>query len=160
MATKNQKLWQLIRMYKEETGRTDVDMHEVARYIAGKGWPLPKPPDPLDLLAKELSQAAREEVRRDGHTGRPYRVNHAYTEVHGTHQLTLWVDIDEAPRTSMLKCFYLRREQMVGDGLQLFLDAEHWNGVHGSEEPIHIDLDLTDDINWRVNAPGEEEKAS
>ena len=60
----------------------------------------------------------------------------------------------------MLKSLVQRREQMVGDGLQLTLDALHWNSIHPSEEPINLPLDFTDDVEWRINAPDEEKKVS
>jgi hypothetical protein len=160
MATRHQEMQRLIRHYKDVTQKTEVNMHDVAQFAAGKGWPLPRPVTALDRLAKEFSQAAREEIRHDKKTGKPYRANHAITEGYGAKQLTLWVDIDEAPRKPMLKSLVQRREQMVGDGLQLTLDAMHWNNIHPKEEPIKLPLDLTDDVEWRLNAPDEGEKAS
>jgi hypothetical protein len=160
MATKHQEMQRLIRHYKDVTKKTEVNMHEVAQFAAGKGWPLPRPIAALDRLAKEFSEAAREEIRHDKKTGKPYRANHAVTTAYGAKQLTLWVDIDEAPRKPMLKSLVQRREQMVGDGLQLTLDAMHWNSIHPNEEPLKLPLDLTDDVDWRLNAPDEGEKAS
>jgi hypothetical protein len=154
--TKHQEMQRIIRLYKDETGEKEVDMHKVAKFAAGKGWPLPKPDAPLELLAKEFSQAAREEVRRDTRTGRPYRANHAVRYGAGPMQYTLWIDIDEAPRGPMLKSLVNRREQMVGDGLQLTLDADHWNSIHSNEEPIQLPMDFTQDVEWRKNAPDEE----
>jgi hypothetical protein len=160
MATKHQEMQRLIRYYKDETKKTEINMHEVAQFAVGKGWPLPRPIAALDRLAKEFSEAAREEIRHDKKTGKPYRANHAVIAGYGAKQLTLWVDIDEAPRKPMLKSLVQRREQMVGDGLQLTLDAMHWNNIHPNEEPIKLPLDLTDDVQWRLNAPDEGEKAS
>ena len=79
MPTKRQEMQSLIRIFKEETGEKEVDMHRVAMFAMKKGWPMPKPETALDRLAKQFSIAAREEVRRDPTTGRPYRVNHAVT---------------------------------------------------------------------------------
>jgi len=155
MATKHQKMQSFIRYYKEQTGHKEVTMHQVAQFAADKGWSLPTPPNQIDLLAKEFSQAAREEIRRDKKTGRPYRANHAYSTAQGTQQLTFWFDIDEAPRHIMLKSLVNRREQMVGDGLQLTLDADHWNNIHPNEESIVMPLDFTVDVEWRKNAPDE-----
>ncbi len=160
MSTKRRQMQKLIRFYKDETGEKEVDMHKIAAYAVKKGWQLPKPADPIDLLAKQFSSAAREEIRHDSTTGRPYRANHAMTTVQGTKQLTLWIDIDEAPRKSMLKSLINRREQMVGDGVQLTLDADHWNSIHPNEEPIVMPMDFTDDVEWRKNAPDEEGKAA
>ena len=75
MPTKRQEMQSLIRIFKEETGEKEVDMHRVAMFAMKKGWPMPKPETALDRLAKQFSIAAREEVRRDPNTGRPYRVS-------------------------------------------------------------------------------------
>lgn len=52
-----------------------------------------------------------------------------------------------------------RREQMVGDGLQLTLDLDHWNTINPNDKPIVIPMDFTEDIEERKNAPDEEKKA-
>lgn len=149
-----------IRYYKQFTGKTDVNMKEVAKLAQKMGWTLPKPADPLDLLAQQFADAARQEVRRDKKTGSPYRVYHAVRVTQGDQQLSFWIDIDEAPRKKMVKSVVMRREQMVGDGLQLTFDVEHWNRVNPTEEAIPVLLDLTDDVEWRRNAPNEKKKAS
>jgi hypothetical protein len=153
--TKNQEMQRLMRLYKQETGVQEVEMHAMADFAIRKGWPLPKQTSPRDLVAKQFAQAAREEVKRDKITSRPYRVNHAYTTTQGGEQMTFWVDIDEAPRKPMLKSLVNRREQMVGDGLQLTLDADHWNSINPTDEPIVMPMDFTDDVEWRKNAPDE-----
>ena len=155
MSTEHQRKQRLIRRYKDETGIREVNMHEVAKFAIKIGWELPTPKNPIDLFAAELSRAAREEIKYDKKTGRPYRVNHAYKEK--GHQFSLWIDIDEAPRKPMFKSLMNRRDQMIGDGLHLTYDADHWNSIHEDEEPIDIPLDFTDDIEWRKNGP--EEKA-
>ena len=142
----------LIRAYKDETGEREVDMHKVASWATGKGWPLPTPPNPHDMLAKQLSDAARVEVKYDKATGAPYRVNHSITTRHGDTQLHLWIDIDEAERGPMLKSLVCRREQMVSDGLQLSFDMDHWNAMNSTKEPIDIPMDLSLDIEWRKNS--------
>jgi len=147
----------MIRHYKEATGANEIDMHDVARFAKEQGWPLPEPADPLDLLARSFSRAARQDIRRDSETGQPYRGYHAYKLSQGSDQLVFWVDIDEASRKQMHMSATQRREQMVGDGLQLTLDIEHWNQINEEDAPIPVDLDLTDDIEWRKNAPSEEE---
>lgn len=143
--SKHKEMQHLIRSYKSETGETEVSMHEVANWAVNKGWPLPVPTDPIERLAAEFTQAAREELKIDELTKQPYRVNHAYQ----VGQMTFWIDIDEAPREPMRKSLIARREQMVGDGLQLTLDADHWNTIHPDEEPIQIPLDFNQDIQWR-----------
>ena len=131
-------------------------MHDVAKYGKEIGWKMPKAPSDIDLLASELSDAARQEYRTDPKTGKPYRANHCYTQ--GSQQFTLWFDIEEAPRPIMQKSLIQRREQVVGDCLQLTLDTLHWNSVHPEEEPIVMPVDFTEDVEWRSHAP--QEKAS
>lgn len=159
MATKHQLMQRIIRRYKDETGITEVDMIKVVEWAVSKNLlKPPKPKDPIRELVKEFSRAAREEIRYDEQTGMPYRANHSITVPQGQEQLHLWIDIDEAPRKPMVKSLIMRREQMVGDGLQLTLDQDHWNRIHPDEEPINLPMDLTDDIEWRKNAPKEHKK--
>lgn len=79
---------------------------------------------------------------------------------YGNQQYHLWIDIDEAPRKSMHKSLIMRREQMVGDGLQLTLDAMHWNSINPKEEPIVIPLDFTEDVEERLSISDPLEKTS
>lgn len=158
MSTKKQEMQRFIRYYKDQTGEKEVEMHKVAEFALNNGWPLPIIPKPTDILARQFSQAAREETRYDKKTGRPYRANHAYTTQQGQDLFTVWIDIDEdPPRKIVLKSLVNRREQMVGDAYHLTLDQEHWNNEHPTEEPIQLPLDFTEDVEWRKNGP--EEKA-
>jgi hypothetical protein len=160
MPTKAQQMQNIMKMYRESTGKASIDMHEVAKYAVSKGWPLPKPKTALERLAEQFSSAAREEVRRDEVTGRPYRVNLAVTTWSGSEQLTLWTDIDVATRPVAHQSFKQRREQTVGDVLQLTFDVMHWNRVNEAAEPIVMPTDFTDDVNWRMNEPDEGQKAA
>ena len=66
MANKHQEMQRIIRMYRHETGETEVDMHGVAKFAVERlGWSLPKPVDPYDRLTTQFSQAARVEVKYD-----------------------------------------------------------------------------------------------
>ncbi|WP_029604980.1 hypothetical protein [Kozakia baliensis] len=151
----------LIRTYKEETGCSEIDMQEVAAFAARHGWPLPQPKSPLEMLAKQFADAARDEIGHDPKSGKPYRVYHAVpVGNNGQTNLFHWVDIREAPRRRMHKSLMNRREQMVGDGFQLTLDAMFWNSINPNEEPIVLPMDLTPDIEWRLNSPDEDGKAA
>lgn len=160
MSSKTSDMQRFMRHYKDATGEREIDMRKVAEFASKSGWTLPSPRTAIDMLAEQFSRAARQETKRDAKTGQPYRVNHAIQQRHGNSQLTLWIDIDEAPRGPMLKSLINRREQMVGDGLQLTLDADHWNNINPEADPIEIPMDFTDDIAWRKNAPDEDEKAA
>lgn len=159
--TKAQQMQTIIKRYREETGKDSVDMHDVAKYAAGLGWPLPKPKTALERLSEQFSNAAREEVRRDEVTGKPYRANLAVTTWQGSVQMTLWTDIDVAPRLIAHRSFQQRREQMIGDAVQLTFDVMHWNRINEEKEmPIEMPMDFTDDVQWRINAPDDNEEAA
>jgi hypothetical protein len=137
-------------------------MNKVSRFAVTRHLiKLPTPPDPYDMLAREFSAAEREEIRYDHETNRPYRANHCFAVTENGRQMHLWLDIDDdAPRHKMVRAAGNRREQMIGDGLQLTLDLDHWNRINPDQEPIVADMDLTDEILWRKNAPQEDRKVS
>lgn len=158
--SKTYDLQKLIRAYKKATGETEIDMHTVARWgVKHLGVKLPQPVDPVDVLAKQLSKAAREETRKDEVTGRPYRVNHAVVFTKDGVQQSFWIDIDEAPRGTMHRSLQTRRKQMLGDALQLSFDLDHWNSVNTDEEPIALSFDFTDDIEERKSLDSEDDAA-
>ncbi len=114
----------LIRLYKEETGQSEIDMQKVAKWAIRKGVKPPKPKTPEELLAKQFADAARSEIRHDPENGKPYRVYHAVRH-DGQQTLFTWIDIHDAPRPVIQKSLVQRREQMVGDGVQLTLDLQY-----------------------------------
>lgn len=162
MGKKNiQERQRFYRYYKEKTGATEVDLHDVARFASKMGWPLPTPADPLDLLAQQFAEALREEIRRDKVTKRPYKPNHALKRRKGDgSQSTFWIDADEAPRHQMEKALTNYRDQMVGEAIIGTNTADHWNRIHPEQQPLKFETDLTDDVLWRHNAPDTEDNAA
>jgi hypothetical protein len=156
VSTKKERLLRLFHHYREQTGAQSVDMHDVAAFAQKMGYKMPVPKTPIELLAAQLSDAARVETRIDSKTGRPYRANLAVT----TPQGVLWTDIDEAPRHVAHKSFTQRREQMVGEAVQLTLDIDHWNSVNPADMPIDMPMDFAPDIEWKFNAPPDEDAAA
>lgn len=47
---------------------------------------------------------------------------------------------------------------MVGDGLQLDYDKDHWNSLNPTEEKIQIELDLSFDVELRKYAADAEDE--
>ncbi len=158
--SKTKDMQRFIRHNRDETGETEVDMKKVAKFAAKMGWKLPIPKDPIDILAKEFSRAARDEIEYSKKTGRPYRVNHAISNKQGNETFFVWVDINDASRGIMHKSLNQRREQMVGDGLQLTYDADHWNSLHPDEEKIQLEMDLGFDIDLRKHAADADDEAA
>ena len=75
--SKLQERQRFIRHYKDKTGEREIDMHKVAAFAKASGWKMPTPPSAIDLLAKQLTDAAHEQRKYDKKTGKPYRVYHA-----------------------------------------------------------------------------------
>jgi hypothetical protein len=101
--------------------------------------------DPVHLAAQQMARALREEIAIDAN-GRRYRKNHAiHVTVDGV-QLSLWAGLETAPREHMEMAFTQRREQIVGDCVQLKTDVDVYNEKHPNREPIDLVLDFTDDV--------------
>jgi|SRR5665213_1636945 len=158
-----------IRYYREQTGESEIDMHKVADLALKMGWSLPTPVDPKDLLARQFADAARQEIRKDKVSKRPYRAWHAVpaeTKAAGQQLSFWWVDIDDPNTTTnnFRKSAVRRREQMIDDGVQLSLDLDHWNSMHAAEaDQVNLPWDLTLDVEIRrasFDDAGDEDKAA
>src|ERR1035438_431889 len=153
MATAVQKKQKFIRYFREQTGAKEWNMHDVAIMAHKMGWPLPKPLDPLDLLAKQFADAAREETREDKATKKPYKANLAFARRLATgKQLWLWFDVDDATRPQMVKGLHLYREQIVSEAVIGVNTAEHWSRTHPDQRRLPFVTDLSNDVKERDNA--------
>jgi hypothetical protein len=153
-----------IRHWMDETGESEVDMHAVARMALGMGWEAPPPVTEEDRLAKLFKNAARQDIRHDRKTGRPYRGYHAIPKTAADGQLIFsYIDIDD-PKTkpeSFRKACVLRREQTVDDQLQLRLDQIHWNDNRPPEQQVEVlPADLEFDIELRMAAMDKRDDAA
>jgi hypothetical protein len=157
------QLQKIIALYRAVTGETELDPKKMAAFAVKNGVQLPQPKNPLELLAHEISVAAREDLRRDEKTNRPYRVYHSLPIQHADGQTSfVFVDIEDATRPQMHRSLHKRREQMVGDAVNMTYDADRWNSQHADLEPITIPLDFGPDVEWRkaTDLPEEEDAAS
>jgi hypothetical protein len=153
---KTQELQKILRHYRDVTGATDWDNEDVAQFAMKLGYKMPVPKSPVKLLAEEIARAARDEMKPDKVTGRPYRGNQCYRR-NDHPQLFRWFDIDDAPRPKMQKSVFYRREQIVSDAVMIDNDLNHWNRINPNEEPLSVEYDLTFDVLWRVNSPNGED---
>jgi hypothetical protein len=104
--------------------------------------------DPYDALAEDMAQALRAEYKTDA-GGRKYRVNHAVRVTKSGVQYTFWATMGFAPHDHMEKAFAQRREQIVGDCVQLKTDVDVYNDMSPSNigmPKIQLILDFTDDV--------------
>jgi hypothetical protein len=102
-------------------------------------------PDPYEKLVEDMARALREEYGID-RFGRRYRKNHAVRVTKGGVQHTMWAIMDAAPRDHMQKAFIQRREQIVGDCVQLATDVDVYNDIKSDQPPIPMLFDFRDDI--------------
>lgn len=157
-----QERQKFIRYWMDQTGETEIDLHAVARLALDMGWKAPAPITEEDRLARQFKNAARQDIRHDKKTGRPYRGYHAVPKDARSGQLSFfYIDIDD-PDTkpeNFRKACVMRREQSVGDQLQLRLDQIHWNDNRPPEQQVEIlPADMEFDLELRLavlDNPGE-----
>lgn len=77
MASKKVEIQRLRRVFQEREGR-DLSAHEIAEMLKAMGWPMPKPKDPTDILAKQVSEALSEEMVYDEVLGESVNRNICY----------------------------------------------------------------------------------
>lgn len=140
-----QKIW---HKYEFENGAVPATAREAVEWGVSRGMIQTPEVDPLDKLAEDMATALREEYATDRH-GRRYRVNHAVRVSRGGVQYTFWAIMKDAPREHMQNAFIQRREQIVGDCVQLCTDVEAYNNFHKDEAPIQMLFDFRDDIEER-----------
>ncbi len=145
MATYNEQLQKVWHEYERELGFLPASSRDAVKWGVERGMIQAPRMDPYDKLAEDMSRALREEYATD-RMGRRYRVNHAVRVSKAGVQYTIWAILGEAPREHMQKAFIQRREQIVGDCVQLATDVEVYNDMHGDQPAIQMMLDFRDDV--------------
>jgi hypothetical protein len=145
MPTQTEYLQALWRQYEHEHDHLPASAREVVEWAVGKKRLKLPDIDPLDILAGQMSRALREEYETD-EQGRRYRKNHAVRVTKDGVQTTFWGIMGFAHRSHMEKAFTQRREQVIGDCLQLQIDVEVYNEMNPAEKPIQLILDFKDDV--------------
>ena len=148
-------LQKMIELYKNKTGVVEMDPVEIAKFALKNGVELPAPIDPMKRLIQQISEAAREVVRTDRTTGRPYRAYHSLPIKLGLETFFFWVDIDDATRPQMVRSSNRRREHVVGELVQHTFDLDHWAAANPDEEPIYLEKDFNLDVAIRKASDGE-----
>jgi len=144
-----------IERYRQERGADAlIDPHAVAEWAYQRGLHKPNVRTIIDAIAADIAQVFREEYRTD-RLGRRYRAKHATTVKRGGYTLSLWGDIDDpnAPHAHFVKSFAQRRQQIVGDCVQLKTDVDVYNDKRKPTQPIQIPLDFTLDVEELQQTP-------
>ena len=146
MPTKMERLQSIWHKYDAERSHKPTSAREAVEWAVREGLLQLPEVDPYDFLAGQMSQALREEYAEDGQ-GRRYRVNHAVRVTKSGVQYTFWGVLGFASHEHMEKAFAQRRDQIVGDNLQLKIDVDVYNDLNKGKRPaIQLVLDYTDDV--------------
>jgi hypothetical protein len=146
MATKNEKLQRAWHRYDGDQKHQPTSARQAVEWAVAEGLLELPHIDPYDALASEMADALRAEIQTD-EKGRRYRVNHAVRVTKGGVQYTFWGALGFAPHSHMEKAFAQRREQIVGDCVQLKTDVDVYNDMNRSKQvEIQLVLDFTDDV--------------
>ena len=144
--TKNERLQQIWHKYESEHGHVPSGTREAVDRAIEEGILEEPVVDARDMLANQMAAALREEMETDD-LGRRYRVNHAVRVSRNGVQYTFWATMGFAPHDHMEKAFAQRREQIVGDNLQLKIDVDVYNDLNRGKRPeIQMVLDYTEDV--------------
>ena len=147
--TKTEELQNLWKRYEEEHAHEPTGTRPVVDWAVSKGLLELPPVDPRDVLASQMSRALRAETAVDEH-GREYRLNHAVKITKDGVQTTMWAMMAFAGHSHMEKAITQRREQIVGDCLQLRTDVDAYNDMNPGRPEIQLELNFTEDVAERL----------
>lgn len=152
MSTKAERLQSIWHRFEAERNHMPSGTREAVEWAVQRGYIELPEIDPYDVLAGQMASALREEIDTDA-KGRRYRVNHAVRVSKNGAQYTFWAVMGFAPHAHMEKAFGQRREQIIGDCVQLKTDVDAYNDMNRDEQPeIQLVLDFTDDVEERTAA--------
>jgi hypothetical protein len=158
MATRQERLQQAWHRYDGDKGHQPTSARQAVEWAVAAGLlDLPQI-DPYDVLAGDMADAL--EIQTD-EQGRRYRVNHAVRVTKGGVQYAFWGALGFAPHSHMERAFAQRREQIVGDCLQLETDVDVYNDLNrGKQVEIQLILDFTDDVAERQSLDESRKRSS
>jgi len=146
MSTKTEQLQSIWHHYDGRQEHKPSSAREAVEWAVAEGLLELPEIDPYDVLAGQMSTALRDEYQTD-EQGRRYRTNHAVRVSKGGVQYTFWAAMGYAPHEHMEKAFAQRREQIIGDNLQLKIDVDVYNDMIRDKHPkIQLVLDYTEDV--------------
>lgn len=148
MAKYKESLQSIWHRYEHEHGAVPATARDAVLWGVRQGLIELPEADPYAKLAEDMATALREEYATDAR-GRRYRVNHAVRVTKAGVQHTFWAMMKDAPRQHMQKAFIQRREQIVGDCVQLNTDVEAYNEMKSDQPPIPMLFDFRDDVEER-----------
>jgi hypothetical protein len=135
----------LVQMYRDAGQPWPASTHDMGEWAVSTGHFEASRDFAVNQCAELLSRSMREEYLTDAKGRRVRKYHAARVRLEGK-QLTLWADIETAPRRHMELAFAQRRKQVVDDCRQLKLDVDSYNDSKPKERPIQIVFDFTVDL--------------
>lgn len=143
--TQSEQLQSVWQQYECEHNHVPASGRTVTEWGIVQGLIVPPTIDPVAVLASQMSRALREEYGTDPQ-GRRYRRNHAVRITNEGVQYAMWGMMDFASLPHMEMAFTQRREQIVGDCVQLKTDVDVYNDKNPAQPRIQLELDFTEDV--------------
>lgn len=146
MSRKSERLQAAYHEYEARRGHAPSGLDAACRWAVDEGLVELPVVDPYAVLAAKMGAALREEMGTD-EQGRRYRVNHHARVKRAGVQYNMWAEMGYAPHEHMEISFAQRREQIIGDCVQLKTDVDVYNAANTGKNPIvQLVLDFTDDV--------------
>ena len=144
--TKTEALQGIVVQYRETGQEWPATAKMIAGWALTNGLYQPSRKSVMDLLARDLSRAMREEYITDPQ-GRQVRRLHPRRVLGEMQQPTFeWDDITTAPPDHMHMSFQQRRQMILGDCSQLKTDVDSYNENYNSGAPIPMSYDFSEDL--------------
>jgi hypothetical protein len=152
--TKQERLQKAWHHFDDRLDHLPSSTRQACEWAVAEGLLQVPEVDPYDILADQMAAALRAEYKTDSR-GRRYRVNHAVRISKAGVQYTFWAMMGFAPHDHMEKAFAQRREQIVGDCVQLKIDVDAYNEMNTEKnEEVQLVLDFTEDVAEREQGFG------
>jgi hypothetical protein len=135
----------IVRKYRESGKPWPATTEQMAAWAMDNRLWAPHRSRLIRLCANQLADAMREEYITDPQ-GRRVRAKHVARRKVGDKQLYFWDDIRTANHNHMQVATQQRRQQIVGDCVQLKRDVDSYNENRRPPIPIQIELDFTADV--------------
>lgn len=122
-----------------------VSLDAVAEWAVSERLFFPEPRSVVKLCRDALAESLRSQKRVD-EDGREYRAMISVRENVGGAQLTLWADLDTAPKSFVKKAFAQRRRSIVDDCYQVKQAVDHYNVTRAAGDNIQMVLNFEEDV--------------
>lgn len=122
-----------------------VSLDAVAEWAVSERLFFPEPRSVVKLCRDALAESLRSQRRVD-EDGREYRAMISVRENVGGAQLTLWADLDTAPKSFVKKAFAQRRRSIVDGCYQVKQAVDHYNATRAAGDNIQMVLNFEEDV--------------